>query len=87
MPRAVAPRVGCPEETIAEEQHEYMPLTVALVEYNDGATGLMTRWRFSDVERDKIAAGEDLYLSILTFGQAMQPIALIVGRPDWAPEE
>ncbi len=87
MPRAVAPRVGCPEETLAEEQAEYLPLTVAFVEYADGTRGTMTRWRLDDAERAKLADGADLYLTLLTFGQPMQPIQLIIGRPDWAPDE
>lgn len=87
MPRPVAPRVGCPEVMLAEEQAEYLTCCVALVEYADGTTGTMTRWRLDDAERAKLAAGEDLYLSLLTFGQPMQPVTLIVGRPDWAPEE
>jgi len=82
--RPVAPRVGCPEVTMAEDQHEYMPVTVAVVTYEDGDQAVMTRWRLDDDERAKIAAGEDLYLTLLTFGQPMQPITLEVGPPAWA---
>lgn len=85
--RAVAPRVGCPEETLAEEQEQFLPLTVAFVEYEDGTRGTMTRWRLDDAERAQLAAGADLYLTLLTFGSPMQPIQLSVGRPGWAPEE
>lgn len=85
--RTVAPRVGLPEIMLAEEQHEYLPCTAAVVTYDDGSVGLMTRWRLDDGERAKIAAGEDLYLSLLTFGRPMQPITLEVGRPEWAGPE
>ena len=86
MPRAIAPRVGCPEIMLAEDQEEYLDVCVAVVPYSDGSTGIMTRWRLSDVERDKIAAGEDIYLSLLTFGRPMPPIILEIGRPEWATD-
>lgn len=82
--RPVAPRVGLPEVTLAEEQAEYAPVTVAVVTYEDGTQGLMTRWRPTEDERALIAAGADLYLTLLTFGRPMQPIHLKVGRPEWA---
>ena len=85
--RSVAPRVGFPETTLAENQLEYVPLTVAHMTYEDGTRGILTRWKFTDEERAAIAAGADLYLGLLTFGQPMQPINIEVGRPVWAPEE
>ena len=83
-PRAIAPRVGCPEIMLAEEQEDYLTVCVAMVAYNDGTVGAMTRWVLSDEERAQVAAGEDVYLTLLTFGQPMQPITLEIGRPDWA---
>lgn len=78
--RSVAPRVeGCPEVTLAEDQHEYAVLTAAVVTYADGQQAMMTRWRLDDAERAKIAAGEDFYLLLL--GRAMQPVAPFVGPP------
>ncbi|KKN88147.1 hypothetical protein LCGC14_0252190 [marine sediment metagenome] len=87
MPRAVAPRVGCREIMMAEEQPEYLTCCVAVVEYSDGTVGTMTRWKLDDAERAEIAAGEDVYLTLMCFGQPMQPIQLEIGRPDWAPDE
>lgn len=84
MPRPIAPRVGLPEVMLAEEQPEYLTVCVAMVTYTDGTQGIMTRWKLSDEEKAKIAAGEDIYLSLLTFGQPMQPITLEIGRPEWA---
>lgn len=86
--RPVAPRVGLPEVTIAEEQLQYSPLVASPVRYEDGTQTMLTRWRLDDEERAKIAAGEDLYIELLTFGGPMQPIAMRIGRPEWAePEE
>ena len=87
MPRAVAPRVGCPEVMLAEEQEKYLTCCVAMVTYSDGSVGTMTRWRLDDEERARLAAGADLYLALMCFGRPMPPIQLIVGRPDWASDE
>lgn len=87
MPRTVAPRVGCPEVMLADDQEDYLTVCAAKVTYEDKTVGTMTRWRLSDVERDKITAGEDIYLSLLTFGQPMQPITMEIGRPEWAEQE
>lgn len=78
--RMVAPRTGAPEVTIAEDQVEYLPVTAAVYEI-DGVRTLLTRWRMDDAERERLAAGEDIYLAVMTFGNPLQPISLQVG-PD-----
>lgn len=87
----VAPRTGADEITLAEEQPEYSPLVAAKyeIQYDAGrppAPGLLTRWRFTEEERARIAAGEDLYLGVLTFGKALQPLMLQVGPEGWEVE-
>ena len=79
----VAPRTGAEEVTIAEDQLEYKPLVAARYETPDGVPVLLTRWRFSEEDRAKIAAGEDLYLGVLTFGQPLQPLQVQVGPAGW----
>jgi len=86
----IAPRTGAEEITIAEDQLEYSPLVAAV--YAHAAYGnapfLLTRWTFTDEERAAIAAGEDLYLGVLTFGQPLQPLSLQVGPQGYlAPQE
>lgn len=83
--RAIAPRTGAPEITLAEDQIEYSPITAGVYENADGSRALLTRWRLTDDERAAIADGEDLYLMLLTFGRPMQPVALRVGPGDWKP--
>jgi hypothetical protein len=83
--RMVAPRTGAPEVTIAEEQTDYSPLVAAVYE-QDGQRILLTRWRLDDEERARIAAGEDLYLSVMTFNNPLQPVSLRVGAPEWSTE-
>lgn len=78
----IAPRTGAEEITVAEEQLEYKPLTCAV--YREEATGnvfLLSRWTFTLEERVRVALGEDLYISHLTFGGPLQPLSVQVG-PD-----
>lgn len=85
----IAPRTGAPEITLAEDQLEYKPLTVAVYGNNagQGPRTLLSRWRFSDEERERIAAGEDLYVGLTTFGRPMQPIRVQVGPEGWVEPE
>lgn len=86
--RAIAPRTGAPEQTIAEDQPEYLPVTVGIYGYADGATGLLTRWTFTPEERAAIAGGEDVYLMQLYFPGAdeavrMTPLIVRAGPGDF----
>ncbi len=81
--RAIAPRTGAPEATIAEEQPEYMPITVALYQYADGSCGILTRWQPSAAERSAIAAGEDIFVHQLHFREAMTPLSVRIGPGDF----
>ena len=82
--RAIAPRTGAPEVTVAEEQPEYLPITVAMYEDEHGAVYRVTRWTFSPEERERIARGEDVYVSQVSFGQApMTPLMVNCGPADW----
>lgn len=81
--RAVAPRTGAPEVTIAENQPEYSPLVGACYVDADGHEYMLTRWRFTAEERARIAAGEDLYLAELTFGRPFTPLMIQVGPEGW----
>jgi hypothetical protein len=76
--RPVAPRIGGEEIMLAEEQTEYRTLPATPVAIGD-QLGLCTRWTFTPEERAQIAAGEDLFLVILTFGQPLQPLDPRVG--------
>ena len=86
MPRNVAPRVGCPEVQLGQNQEEYYEVAAAVVTYADGSKSVLTRWRLSVKEQQQIADGADLYLTVYTFGEPMQPVNLEVGHPEWATE-
>lgn len=80
----VAPRTGAKEVTLAEDQLEYKPLVAAVYRHpeHDGII-LLTRWRLTDEDKERILKGEDIYLSVMTFGQPLQPIAIQVGPDGW----
>lgn len=82
----IAPRLGDAEEiTVAEEQLEFKPLVVACFRYPDddpdypGMPFVVSRWTFTQEERARIAAGEDIVIAHLTGGGPMQPLAPQVG--------
>jgi hypothetical protein len=74
----IAPRVGATERTYAEEQAEYMPITVAVVPIENGpyrgACYLLARYTLTAEERRRVAEGEDLYVAQLNFGDPMTPL-------------
>lgn len=82
--RPIAPRFpddpNIREVVIAEDQHEYRSLTGAIVTFPDGEVGVFARWTFTRAERERIAAGEDVYLY---FPHRMAPHVLSL-RPEWA---
>jgi len=43
---------------------------------------VITRWAFTEEERQAIAAGEDIYLSVMPFNHPFQPVSLRVGLPE-----
>lgn len=81
--RAIAPRTGAPEQTVAEEQLEYKPITVCLYQQPDESIVVLTRWTFSPEERKRVAEGEDIYVALLTDGDGMNPINVQVGPEGW----
>lgn len=59
--------------------HEYRDLPAVVTPH-----GLViSRWTFSAEERARLAAGEDLYLMILSGGR-INPVSLSVGVCDWS---
>jgi hypothetical protein len=79
----VSPRTGADEVTIAENQLEYKPLVAAVYQTPEGVQTLLTRWRLDDAERARVAAGEDVYLGVMTFGNPLQPLIMQVGPEGW----
>lgn len=70
---------GCEELEVvfAKDQPEYLPLP-ALVRSDSPDRPVTSRWRLTYQEREKIANGADVVLTLLTFGDPLQPITLEV---------
>ena len=79
------------EQVIALGQEEYYPIIVCRVTFQDKdgepkSVASLTRFRFSDKEREAIAKGADLILS-QPHHQSMMPIGLQLAMPDQYPLE
>jgi hypothetical protein len=83
--RMISPQLDAPQITITS--NDYMALTVALTTHPEHELAIgrdyntvVTAWRPTDLERAQLAAGEDLYISVLTFGTSLQALLPIVGK-------
>lgn len=85
--RPIAPRTGAPEVTVAEDQPEYMPITVALYNYEDGSRGILSRWQPSTEERLAISSGEDIFVQQLSFDTPMAPLVVRCGPGNFQVSE
>ena len=56
----------------AKDQPQYLPLPARRTD--DGR--VITEWSLTEEERDRIARGENIRLTLLTFNQPLQPIVL-----------
>lgn len=87
------PRLSGRKLRIAEDQPQYEPVTVVLADNRQypAANGFVddpklrrpnTRimaFRLTDEDRRRIAAGADVYVAMLTYGNPQQPILLSTG--------
>lgn len=69
---------GSRATVIAKDQPEYRALPS--IRTPDGQ--VITRWSFTDEERRAILRGEDLYITLMTFGP-INPLLPTVGLIDW----
>jgi hypothetical protein len=74
----VIPEMDLTEVIFAKNQPQYIPLPAVVV---DDGTRVITRWQFSWRERLRILFGGSLWLSLLTFGNPLQPIHLDTVSP------
>lgn len=79
----VMPGSASIEVLIGKDQPQYIPLPAVWL--NTPSTPMISRWRFSEEEREAIAAGADVVMSQLTFGNPFQPVHLQVSYPDEMP--
>ena len=77
----VRPDTGAYEFPLGADQPEFQSLRAAVYRHPGygGAVCVVTRWTFSDEEREAVARGEDMWVQSLTGGGAFQPLYLQVG--------
>lgn len=75
----VVPGFDLPVTTYAKDQPEYIPLPSYRCEDESGT--VVTRWRLTFRERIRILLSGDLWLSVLTFNRALQPVKLTTECP------
>jgi hypothetical protein len=68
------------EVVFAKDQPQYVPLRTLIYETYPGSgdVRVMSRWTFTADQRKAVAEGEDIYLTLLTFGQPLQPILMAI---------
>jgi hypothetical protein len=64
------------EVVYAADQPEYNPLRTIVS--RDHQHRVTSRWTFTDDQRQAIAGGADIFLTLLTFGEPLQPILMAV---------
>jgi hypothetical protein len=69
----------------AKDQPEYIPLPAHRVADSRGT--VVTRWRVSFAERLRILFYGDIWLTLLTFHQPLQPVMLDARCPVSLPDE
>lgn len=74
------------EILLAENQKQYVPIPTIVAEGDDKR--FISRWEFTQDERDLIAKGGTLVFQQLTFGYDFQPVCFQVeGPPEIDPNE
>lgn len=65
------------EVVFAKNQPQYKPLR-CLVDDSRGDRRVTSRWTLTEEQRKAVAEGADIYLTLLTYGNPLQPILLAV---------
>jgi hypothetical protein len=68
------------EIIFARNQPEFRKLPAIVSKQKDGA--VLTRWRLAPEDRAALAAGADVFVEVLTMGNALQPLRVAVGEDD-----
>lgn len=81
-PRFISPNTGAPETILAEDQLDYLPISVAhYIDAEKGIRIMAVRITFNDKERLALAEGEDVYITQLMVekDQLFTPMDVLVG--------
>lgn len=69
------------EIVYAKHQPQYLPLRTLVGDDKDRR--VLSRWSPTAEQRLAIANGADIYLQMLTFGQPLQPILMLISDGSW----
>lgn len=69
--------------TYATHQRQYIPLPTRRSEDGD----VVSRWRPNFWARLALLFGADIYLTVLTFGAALQPVKVSLEKPEYCVVE
>lgn len=72
----VVPGLEDYEVVYAKEQPQYRPLRA--LRANTPGQDMFCRWALTPEQRLAIANGADIYLSVQTFGQPLQPVSVMI---------
>ncbi|MEP7339353.1 MAG: hypothetical protein ABI977_16570 [Acidobacteriota bacterium] len=74
----VIPGIDLPETTFAKDQPEYN----ALPSFRDDRGVVLTRWSMTWRERFRALFHGNIYLTVLTYGNPLQPVGLSMDPPE-----
>ena len=76
------------EVVYAKDQPQYEPLRTLPYETYPGSGDyrVMSRWSLTPEQRRKVSEGSDIFLTMMTFGQPLQPILMALGDNDFYEE-
>lgn len=66
------------EVVFGGSQKEYIALRALRSSGQNG--DVLTRWTFTEEQRKAVADGADIFLNLMTFGQPLQPIRILVAH-------
>jgi hypothetical protein len=73
----------CPDgqsTVIGSRQGDYQPLPARRL--SDRYGSVITEWQLTEEERELIARGENLRITLMTFGAPLQPLQVAVTTPE-----
>lgn len=74
--RPVVDRLEHEEIIYAKDQPQYVPIRILLSKTPEGCA--LSRWTLTPEQRAAVAAGNDIFLEILTFGVSLAPMRMSV---------
>lgn len=76
--RSIVPEFETLEVVYGKNQPEYKPLRTLRSSSESG--NVLSRWTLTDEQRQAIAEGADIFLDVMTFHGALQPVRLLVAH-------